>query len=195
MANFQVTIKQTVLGRDMMNVTNWQLASNTAQYLQDFTDALRASFFNNVLNQVANDWTFRSLVFRQMDGGAPFTVEVTPTLGDLIGLDGNEVLPTTVCMLVSTIYVGGRPNRGRCYFAGLTEQAQANGTFDSAARTAWQNLVTGWATGMPVTGGTAFLRIARPNFTTNTWTLDNPVNTVIARTNPATQRKRRLGTS
>lgn len=195
MPNFQVVVKQDVFGKEMINVMNWQLSLSTPAYLQSFTDSLAASYVSNVTIHLANDWSFNSVVFRQMDGGAPFTTEFIPAGGAFAGVDGAEVLPTTVCLLVSTTFVGSRPNRGRIYFAGTTEGSQSNSGYSSAIRTAFSNMVTSWGTGLAVSGGTAFLRIARTDFPLNLWPLDNPVDAAVARTNPATQRKRRLGSN
>jgi hypothetical protein len=195
MPNFQVTYNQDLMGKEVLNVCNWQLADNTDTYIAAFVESLRASYATHVQAYLSDDWSLESFTLRQMDGGLPFTTEVVPASGAIAGSATAGFLPSTVAMLVSTVYVGGRPNRGRVYFAGLTEQHQDNSAWSVATTNAFRDLVQAWADGLVVAGGNAFLRIARMDYPANNWALNNPVNNVIARTNPASQRKRRLGSS
>lgn len=194
MANFEVTIDQRWLGQNCLNITKWQFPTNTLQYLQDFTDALRASYSTNVGIDMTDDWAFEACTFRQMDGGGPFTITLQPTAGELVGSNAVGSLPTTVALLVATIFQGPKPNRGKIYFPGLAENNQENSNWGAGTAGRFSTMVQEWADGLVVAGGNAFLRIARPDYVANTWVLDNPVESALTRLVPATIRNRRLST-
>jgi hypothetical protein len=194
MANFQVRIDQVVGSQVVNNVTYWQFPDNLADTLQDFANSLRASYVTWVDDAFHTSWTYQSITCRQMDGGGAFTTLVVPTSGALAGTNTNNLLPYASALLISTGFLGPKPNRGRIYFGGLTEESNnLDATIFSTHRTNFEGLVKAWRDGLTTSQGSCFLRIARPNFTANNWTLNNPVESVIARTQWATQRRRRPG--
>lgn len=175
MANVQVTIRQTYFSKFVANVTNWQFPNTTATTYTEFADALRATYVTNVVADMSNNWTLDDLDMRIFDGAPPFTTRVGFTSGQLTGANTNHFLPRQVALIVRLVYSQGRPNRGRVYFPGLTEAPSDEGAWDLLTLGRYATMVNSWATGLATTAGSVFLRIARPNFTLNTWTLDNPV--------------------
>jgi hypothetical protein len=193
MANIQVVISQTLLSKTVLNVTNWQIGSVSDTSIQDLADSLRASYVAHVQPVLTDNWRFDRIEVREMDGGSPFTIVKEPTLGALIGGSTGDNLPTTVALLVSTSATAPKPNRGRVYFCGLSEISQTNSAWEPTTLNLFEDLVQEWADGLVVTGGNAFLRIARVDYGLNIFTANNPVEGVIAQVSPATIRNRRLG--
>lgn len=195
MANFQVTHNQTLGNQVQNNVTYWQLPDNLAATLQGFVDGLRARYDVEIKALCSTGWTFSGCTLRQMDGGGAFSQEIPFSSGDLDGTDAAARLPYQSALLVSTTVLAAKPNRGRIYFGGLTEASNnSSGQVEATTLDNFVRLVEDMRDGIATGAGNAFLRIARPNFALNDWTLDNPVETVIARTNWASQRRRRPGT-
>jgi hypothetical protein len=194
MPNFQVRFDQLLDTEVIYNVTNWEFPGNTLAMKQQFADVIRNLYAVNLASALTNQWSMQSMTFRQMDGGGAFTEIIDFTSGELVGTSAANMLPTQTALLVSLGYLGPRPNRGRIYFAGLTEDSNnGSGEVLSSTRDTFAGVVEAMADGITLTGGAAFLRIARPDYSTNTWTLNNPVETVIGRTFWATQRRRRKG--
>lgn len=194
MADFQVVTNQLLDTGVQNNVMYWQLPDNQAATIQGFADALRTSYVDNVEAVLSSSWTLESITVRQMDGGLPFSQEIAFTAGALAGDSNAAIIPAQCALLVSTSVLGGKPNRGRIYFSALTVSANTNnGRVLSTTGLLFEDLVEEWRDGLDTGAGNAFLRIARPNFSLNDWTLDNPVETVIHRSIWATQRRRRPG--
>lgn len=192
MANFQVRMDQKVFNEVIYNVTYFQLPDASPATLQEFADEIRARFATRVGAIMSDNWSLDSLTMRQMDGGGAFTFTQPFTSGVLEGTEGTGVLPLFNALLVSTGYIGSRPNRGRLYFGGLTEASNnTQGEWNGVDATAYQDLVQDMVDGITTTAGSAFLRIARPDFPANIWTLNNPIDTVIGRQETATMRSRR----
>lgn len=195
MANFQVVLDQVLGSETVKNVTYWQLPDNQATTLQTFADNLRGTYLTPAVQSLLHtSWVLNSLTVRQMDGAGAFSQLITFGLGPLTGGHVGNPMPTQMALLVSTGFLGSKPNRGRIYFAGLTEESNnAAGTVLSGTADTFQTMVEVWRDGVATGAGNAFLRIARPNFTLNNWTLNNPVESVIARVIWAGQRRRRVG--
>jgi len=193
MANYQVTFNQIVGTKPIVNVFYMTTTGGTPDgqaFADDFRAALVAYSCDD--NQ-SNAWSATGLSLRQMDGGGAFSLDYPFTSGALVGADASGALPAGSCLLVSLQSENARPNRGRVYVGGLSENALSGGLFPVGARTPWRDLFNDYANGRVVSGVEWSLRIARPDFIGNTWTLDNPVDVVAARQNPASQRRRRLG--
>jgi len=195
MANFQIVLDQQIGDEVCKNVTYWQLPDNQSATLQTFADNLRGTFVTpDLVGWLSTNWTLLSITARQMDGGGAFSQLVTFGLGPLVGGSLGQQLPTQLALLVSTGFLGPKPNRGRIYFGGLVEDANTGtGQPVLAARDDFQTAVEVWRDGVATGAGNAFLRIARPDFLANNWVLNNPAESVIARNQWATQRRRRLG--
>jgi len=192
MANFQVRLDQVIDSEVIYNITYWEFPADDVVTLQEFADALRTSYVDNTVGKFASAWTLEGITLRQMDGGGAFTFFQPFTDGPLPGDNLNHLLPFTNALLVSTGYVGSRPNRGRIYFGGLTEAANnPNGRWDEDSSLDFEAMVQEWRDGLSTSAGSVFLRIARPDFDNNVWELSNPVNTVASRRVPATMRSRR----
>ena len=195
MANFQIVLDQQIGDEVCKNVTYWQLPDNQSATLQTFADNLRGTFVTpDLVGWLATSWTLLSITARQMDGGGAFSQLVTFGLGPLVGGAVGQQLPTQLALLVSTGFLGPKPNRGRIYFGGLVEDANS-GTGQPVldARDDFQTAVEVWRDGVATGAGNAFLRIARPDFLANDWILNNPVESVIARNIWGGQRRRRIG--
>jgi len=195
MANFQIVLDQQIGDEVCKNVTYWQLPDNQSATLQTFADNLRGTFVTpDLVGWLSTNWTLLSITARQMDGGGAFSQLVTFGLGPLVGGSVGQQLPTQLALLVSTGFLGPKPNRGRIYFGGLVEDANS-GTGQPVldARDDFQTAVEVWRDGVATGAGNAFLRIARPDFLANDWILNNPVESVIARNIWGGQRRRRIG--
>lgn len=191
MANFQMRLDQRLLGEAIYNITYWELPADDSVTLQEFADGIRASYVTHVEPYLSNDWSIEGITVRQMDGAGAFSFPQPFTSGTLVGGSASNNLPLFNALLVSTGYIGPRPNRGRVYFGGVTEGSNdTDATWLGPDLQAFVDLVTAWKDGISTTAGSAFLRIVRPDFTLNSWTLSSPIDTVIGRTNAATMRSR-----
>jgi hypothetical protein len=195
MSRFQIRLNQTLASQTVYNVTYWDLPGETELELEAFADALRASFASGgIAAPMSNLWSLNSIQARLMEGDGPFSQLVGFTSGAFAGVNAVAPLPLQSALLISLSALAPRPNRGRIYFAGLTEDANTTSAqVLSTTRDIFEALVTEWAAGLTTSEGDAFLRIVRPNFTTNVWTLFNPVDFVVSSQEWATQRRRRRG--
>lgn len=190
MSNFQVTLNQTWLGEVVKNVMNFQTPNNDPTTLVELADGLRAAYVTDIVTFLGQNWTLDSVTFREFNGSPPFSQEVPFTQGPLNGGNGSEGMPPEVALLVTTTYLGSAPNRGRIYLPGGCINLIDDGRWSTGFTAAGQNLVTAFINGIPLSVGSAFLRIARIDDVNNVWTLDNPAETAIARTNTGSMRSR-----
>jgi hypothetical protein len=192
MANVQVTINQTGLGKNIKNVTNWEFPDFQASTIQGFADALRTSYVTHAVDMFNAQWELQNITVRQYDGGPAFSQDVPFTAGALQGNGGGGPCASQTCLLVSTQYLGGKPNRGRLYFGLMNQSDMSAGQWGAGARGEAEALVANWIAGIDTGAGNAFLRIARVNEAGNIWTLNNPAETAVADSIPRSQRSRQL---
>lgn len=188
-----VTLNQKLKNEVVANVLAFSNVQQEAGWLTDFADQIRLHFVSYLIDLLSDEWSMENITVGFINGAqVEYSVDVDFTLGELFGQAGGETLPTTVALLVSTAYIGPRPNRGRIYFAGMVEQNCINGIFSPGLVTAAEEMVEAMANGINVPGGNPFLRImGRPNLNRPNY-VSNPIDLVTGRDIPATQRRRRL---
>jgi len=191
MANVQLVLNQTQNGVPIKNVTNWQTPDGSTLTIQELVNGIRASWDGAFKTSFPTSWQLENVTARVYDGAPPFSTVFPFTLGILAGTAITAELPRQSALLVSTAFNGPRPNRGRIFFGGLSEGAWDGGAWDTTTQADALSMVNNWISGIGTTAGTCFLRIARPDDVTNTWTLDNPAETAVIRTYASTQKGRR----
>lgn len=196
MTDATVVWNQRLRGEIIQNVTVWSNMPTDEAGRQSFVDVARLTWISSgVLNRYIADWTLDSVTFVYNDSLPSFSITVPFTDGPL---DGDAPVGGTInqaCLLVSTQRIGPPPNRGRIYFGGLSEAGiGASGFWAQAYIDDFEDLVNQWVDGVTYSQGanTAFLRIARRN-AQGELTVTNPIDTIVARRNPAVQRRRRIG--
>lgn len=194
MADAFVICNQTIDTKYAANVLAFSNVTEDPDQLQSMADQMRSYWNDAVVAHLSEKWSLDSITVAFIEGGIiSFSVDVPFTLGVLQGVNTSDILPTQTCMLVSTSYVGAKPNRGRVYFGGLCENNTTDNVWNSSVITDFENLVEGWRDGLDQPPDTVFLRImGRPNATRPTY-LSSPVDIVTGRGRIATQRRRRRG--
>lgn len=187
-----VVANQTFLGQIVQNVMVFGNLTTDPTDLQEFADNYRA-YWSSLVAPLQNvNWRMDNLTFIFNESLPIWSTTLDFSLGVLQGGSANDPLPTQVSLLVSTKYVGIPPNRGRVYFAGLTEGSVTNGIFNVGAYGQCEALVQQWIDGVDLPVGNAFLRIARRN-PNGTIAVTSPAQIAIGRDIPAIQRRRRIG--
>lgn len=191
MADVIVCANQTYLSEYVCNVLCFNNLVNVNTQLQTFADNFRSAWDTHFSVVNANDWSLDSLTFSFLTANSvDYSVTFGFTAGPLVGQNtADEAIPQGAC-LVSTQYVGSRPNRGRIYFGGLTESAFASGRVTASTVSAAEDLVNAWRTGISDGIGDCFLRILRRPSSKFPTFVSSPVSTVVGRSRPGTQRKR-----
>ena len=189
-----VTLNQTIDSKYAANVLAFSNVTEDADQLQTMADDLRSSFAFDVVAHLSTSWTLDSITVAFIDvDHISFSVEIPFTEGQLIGQNIADVLPTQCAMLVSTSFVGAKPNRGRVYFAGLCENNTNGNVMNATVVTDFETLVESWRDGVSDAPDTVFLRImGRPSPTRPSY-LSSPVDLVTGRARIGTQRRRRRG--
>lgn len=191
MADGLVVAEQVLFGEECANVWCFSNMPETLPAMQEMADNIRVLWNLTLAPEQDNNWTLNSLLFVLDPGPSQFSVRVPFTSGPLVGGDAGDALPNQTALLVSTSALAPRPNRGRVYFAGVTEGDLTAGVWSSDALDGATDLVTGLAIdGVEHADGRAFLRIARRD-AAGAIEVSNPVEGILARAIPATQRRRR----
>lgn len=157
-----VTVNQTYVNEAFANVLCFNNFIEDETFLQEFADVFRASYVDSVEAEMSESWILENIdVSFLLSDSIDYTVKVDFTDGPLTGGSMGDALPPNAPLLISTSFVGSRPNRGRIYFSGLPESAQNNGIYSTGARAPFETLVTVWKDGLPTSEGSHFLRILR----------------------------------
>lgn len=191
MPDVQVQIRQTYFTKLVMNVTNWDFPDFETLTIQEFADAVRATYVTNVVADMSNNWTLDGLNVRIFNGAGPYSIDVAFTSGQLTGTNTNHFLPRQVALLIATTHLGPPPNRGRIFFPGLTEAPSDEGSWDTATLIRYRDLVEDWIGGLSTTAGNCSLLIANVDYVNNVFTNRNLAEGALARNPAATIRNRR----
>lgn len=195
MTDGTIILEQNCLGSRIQNVMVFTDIPTDSVGRQEVADAIYDQYNSlGISNHLHTQWDIFGVTFRYNDSLPIFSVLVPFTAGAYNGVQSSPQA-SQVAMLVSTQYVGATPNRGRAYFGGFAENALNNsGLFTSPAMDDFTALMEYFRDGIPWNGGAnvAQLRIARRAFD-GTIATSNPVETVLAQENPASQRRRRIG--
>jgi len=190
MADIQAALKYAIGAEEYFNVTNWQLPDADQTTLEEFVDALRQSFVDNIVTNWSNAFSFLGVNIRVFDGGGAFSTFVAPTAGTLSGTSASQIYATQIALMVSLASNTERPNRGRVYFTGLTEGDALNNAWSQPVVDNFVALTQEWVDGLTVTGGEAALLIARPDYSSNVFTAVRGGAAVSSTTKFRTQRGR-----
>jgi len=160
-------------------------------FLQSWADDFRATWDFHVKDQLSNLWILHdiSVSFLLVDS-VDYSVTVSFTDGELVGTDVSDGYAPNAPLLVSTSYVGSRPNRGRIYFSGLTEASINNGIYNTGTRDKFEDMVDGWKDGLVLPPDTTFMRILRRPSNVFTSYISNPIS-LVGSTGPARNQRRR----
>lgn len=189
-----VTLNQTWNQEYAANVLGFSNVQEDTQWLRDFADAIRFSYDANLAPVLSNQHFLEDLSVGFIVGGSiAYSVDVPFTGGPAQGNQAGDVVANQTALLVSTNYIGPRPNRGRVYLCGFTEAEMSDGRWDTGTTQAAFNFIADMVNGIGPQGSLAFLRIVgRPGANGGLY-VTNPVDTIVAQPIPATQRRRRLG--
>jgi hypothetical protein len=189
-----VSHNQTLLGKSIANVTAWNNFTEDETQIQNFADSLRASYANLVAEFLHPAWSLDNLTISFLDDDhVSYSIVVPFTSGPLVGTVGSDNLATQTALLISTSFIGPKPNRGRVYFAGLSESSLNSSQWTFSVAAEFRDMVLGWADGINVGSNTVFLRIMRRPSAVFPSYVSSPVTGAVVRSFPATQRRRRLG--
>ena len=193
MADISVVLKQTFRTQQIRNVLTFNNFNFPEPELQEFADAIRAGYLSTVNQYQVNEWSLDGIDIIYNDSLPIFSISQPFTLGPLVGGSTGVAVINQAALLVSLQSNNPPPNRGRIYFGGLVSGEMGdNGFWSGAIRDAYQLMVDGWKDGIATTNSEFFLRIGRKD-ATGVIIASTPVTSVQGRTNPAVQRRRRIG--
>jgi len=195
MTEYTVVLNQTLAGQQVRNVLLIDYGGpNTPSGFLDLADYVRSSWVASTLAvEQVNEWSLDSVSLRPCASAGPYaTIGFTdgPLVGENVG-----VFVAQVALLASLLNFGIiPPTRGRIYFAGVTTQAlsPSTGLFPNSVLDKVEALVGSWINAVTADAESFNLRIAS-RASDGTCASTNPIDGVIVRANPATQRRRRLG--
>ena len=193
MADGLVAVRQTLLNEQVANVMGFSNVSEDEGELQDLADAIRQAWSANLDDDLTVQWSMDDVLVSFIDNDhISHSIPVAFTGGPLVGTNNGDPLATQNALLITTSYVGPRPNRGRVYIAGLTEGATADGIFTGGVRTSGVNAISFLANGFPIGQTQSFMRIVgrpnddRPNY------VSSPITNVGSHGPVRSQRRRSL---
>lgn len=191
-----VRINQRLFNEDRATILCFDNIQEDPTWLQEFADAMRDTIAGTWDNYCINDWSAENLTISFLsDTAVRYSVDVDFTDGNVVGNILTEGLPPQTNLLVSTSYVGDRPNRGRIYFCGLGEVNQNNGIFATQMAFDFAEMVRGWRDGFNIQGINASLQILRRKSDKFPQYVANPVQFATGDTISRTQRRRQRGST
>lgn len=193
MADFTMILNWALNGTSPKNVLAFDNGVESADFAIEAAGSMVNWLVANVLPSLNDGLTLPSITVRFDNSDPMWSFEVPFT-----GIGGEvdaQTCPGQDAILISTSYAGPRPNRGRVYLPGLTEATCTEGEVSTSTvsdlNDAFGDLV---ANGLLTIFGNIFLRIARRN-SGGIITATNPVEAATCRSNVATIRGRRFGSS
>ena len=190
-----VVMKQTFNGRAMQSAICFNNFSDPPTDLQEFADLIRSSYAAGPRTHLGESWSLNSIAVSLLGTDSIlYTIDQPFTSGPLDGDNTAEAGVNTNCLLVSTGYTGPKPNRGRTYFTGVTENGLVGGLYNPNPRDEFVEMVEAWRDGIVTASSTHFMRILRRPSTKFPAYVSSPVETVISVNSPGTQRRRRAKT-
>jgi len=123
---WQVTLNQTMGSVVMANVLDYATSGDpTTSDIQALVDAIRAAYVANIQAILSNTWTLESADVRQVNITNQPTVAYSFTSGALSGSSAADPFPSNTSALISKAADTVKPNRGRMYVGGITENGAA----------------------------------------------------------------------
>lgn len=189
---YRVSAKGTVNDQEWRNVFHMSSTLDIGD-LQEDMDDLHDTYVTHLKPAWSSQCTLYGYDVRAVEQLGSPTVPYVPTVGPLVGDQPFPTGATQVCMLVSFALVALPPNRGRKYLPGfLGADIEIDGRW-SAARLAeaqaWGEAILDIGTGDP----NLLFPLAVQYDESGVVTVWNELDIAIAKDNPATQRRRRLG--
>lgn len=186
---YELLVDYSVLGEHCVNAFKFR---ETVEETDDLPARNLALSFQTA---VIADWA--ALLSNQAQFNCIYCRRISPTPGVAFtvllsdpGEEVSEAIPTTSAVLMTWYSaVASKRGRGRNYFAGLPEIAQAGGKLEADVLAAWEDLAATIMATMPVAGG------GTGNWALCVWSevlsAANDVIASVVRTNLATMRTRR----
>lgn len=192
MAVGSVTIKQSILGQEIRNILWYNNLPENEEFLEEIASHIGEAYSEHT-SLFCSSWAVHSVQFTFYPLAGTWSTEYPIPDGPISGTGQSTPAPTQVAILVSTRHVGPPPNRGRIYLGGLPGNFIENdGTFNAGSLVLAASLAD-LLTNLPYNSQANLAELVvmrRVNGQPVVW---NPVNEVIVREVPATQRRRRLG--
>lgn len=194
MALALISANQFLYGKVIANILCFDNIQQDPAWLQEFADEFRDAANDLWDNFQVLEWSLENLTFSFIVGSQiSHSVDVDFTAGNLVGNDPAGGMPGGSTALISTSFVGAKPNRGRVYFSGAGEDQNSNGTWGSGLMSQRKQLVEAWRDGFTIQGQNTSLQILHRPGTYNPSYIANPVQLVSRRDNTTSQRRRNLG--
>lgn len=192
MANVQITVVQLLAGEEITNV--WYVGGNIdiAAHGQQLADSFRDGYANHLQGSLSNEWSYERIDVRDLDVAGQPSIPFTPTGGSVVGTNTNDRVANQTCLLISPRTNTPRPNRGRKYISGLTQEAMADGVWTAATVQQGIDFVNKIRSDATFIGTDNGLLLCRLDAVSGLIIAANLVSVVVGTNNPATQRKRRL---
>ena len=188
-------INQKFQGQDVVNILCWSGSGATLDNAQIMTDYIQQAYQDNLSTFQVNEYTFDSITW--YDAEAPLGtpgLNLLPTGGGHQGVSTQAGLPTTVALLLAFQSIVGPPWRGRAYLSGFaTGNMEQNGRFASNVVAAAEGLGADLLALGATTGVIATHSIIGGDLNTPIQDRTAIVSNYIGRSNPVTQRRRRIG--
>lgn len=195
MPNLIAVVDQTWINEDAKNVLGVQVPTADVATLQAITDAIALAWDTEISSRLDNNWSLDRVTFYDADAapGTPGLI-FAPTLGPVVGQSLDTPVPKQACLYLSHTCEAGPPWRGRSYLAGcVTGDMTSSGRWDTPLITAANNLFAGLRTAIPSASAGALLGVIRRPDANSPVSLFAPITASVARSNPGTQQRRRIG--
>lgn len=194
MATLRVTMKQRLGSEEVRNTFHLVGGDATQTNAQGIIDFFASMWSTHLATTMSVNWLLYAASAKELDIVSNPTIDYTLTAGAFGGSNTADQLPNQLALLVGWLALTARPNRGRTYLAGFTEQVMGpSGLWTGTATAAGQ----AWADGMltvstPYPGlGMAVTRVSKPS---GVLVGSNLINSARISNIPATMRSRRVGT-
>lgn len=194
MATLRVVMKQRLFNEEVRNTFHVVGGDATQTNAQGIIDYFRSMWDTHLKTALTVNWNLYAASAKELDVVSNPTIDYALTAGQLNGTNINNQMPNQTALLVSWLALTARPNRGRTYLAGLTEDVNgSSGQWTGTATTA----ALAWANGMlavstPYPGlGMAVTRVSKPS---GVLVGSNLIDSARIAAVPATMRSRRIGT-
>lgn len=196
MAIYQIVENQAWRAQEVVNVHHYTSTSplSTSQ-LEEAAEALRdARVALDDATNLANDWSWRDITARRVDVGGLPGLDYQAASGIYVGsVTATNATANQVAALVSFAANSVKPRRGRSYLAGIwSGQMQDSGLWTTglvADMAVWAAAIME----LTVTGDTLFKTAVTLAGNPPLVTASNVLTEFVPRDNPATQRRRRIG--
>jgi len=150
---YEVSVDYSVLGEHCVNVFKFRETTESTDEVpaKSLADGFAASLIPLWAVLLSDQVLFNCVFVRRISPGlgVPFTKLVTDP-----GEVASEAIPTTSAVVISWYSnTGGKSKRGRNYFAGAPENAQAGGKLEAGVLAAWESFALDMQAPLAAGGG------------------------------------------